>query len=66
MPDSTPTIAVRAAHEPEVKPLGPSYLKVVDVDFLKPDTRAKGARTTEQDATLPAGVLSAPNDGGWE
>jgi hypothetical protein len=45
----------------------PPYLRVVEV--FKPTTRAPGARTTEQDATLPPGVLSAPRDGedgGWE
>jgi hypothetical protein len=44
------------------KPLGPPHLRVVENDFLKPTTRAKGARTVEQDDTLPAGVLT----GDWE
>jgi hypothetical protein len=67
MPESTPAVAVRPFHAKPSKPLGPGHLKVVEV--FKPTTRAPGARTTERDATLPTGVLSAPRDGmdgGWE
>lgn len=52
----------------ESRPLSP-HLRIVEDARLKPATRAHGARTTEQDATLPAGVLSAPRDGmdgDWE
>jgi hypothetical protein len=45
-------------------PIGPPHLRVIEVDCLKPTTRAKGARTTELDAVLPPGVLTAWDD--WE
>jgi hypothetical protein len=58
--DSVPAVAARLC---QPKELGPPHLKVVEVGFLKPQTRAPGARTVEQDKTLPAGVLSG---GDWE
>jgi hypothetical protein len=66
MPDSLPAIAARPTRKPAVNPLGPPHLRVVEDGFLKPGTRADGARTVEQDDRLPPGVLSAPNDGMWE
>jgi hypothetical protein len=67
MPDSTPAVAVRPAREPPAaRPLRPPVLRVVKNACLKPTTRAEGARTVEQDAALPPGVLSATNDGMWE
>jgi hypothetical protein len=49
----------------ESRSLGPPHLRIVEDDFLKPETRAKGARTVEADAVLPPGVLTAPT-GDWE
>jgi hypothetical protein len=54
------------ARRSESRPLSP-HLRIVEV--YPPATRSPGARTTEQDDTLPTGVLSAPRDGmdgGWE
>jgi hypothetical protein len=44
----------------------PPYLRVIENGPLKPDVRAEDVRMVERHATLPPGVLTAPNDGMWE